>query len=233
VGSAGGAGGAGDGNSAGSAGDPGQTAGAGGEGGSKSGCTEDPNLLDIECQGGARAKVRPGSVELLFDDGSSLQSTSELGRAAFVDGERVWVSYTDKFEIDCPFCGGRTRQRIEVRASASGPLLTFGLSGQVAQPIPSSVLEEVFGAPLVSTPLCHQDLGADCIKVSRTQLDYTLGTIPQQRLPHGQVTSITNARGERLRVLLAQSSDISTRDPNCSDGRSPIDDSSFVATRLP
>jgi len=231
---AGGATGAGDGNSAGSAGDSGENGGSGGEASSKSGCTHDPNLPqpNAECRGLARTKVSATSVELVFDDGSGLRSTDELGIAAFVDGERVWVSYTDKFEFDCPFCGGRDRQSIEVRAGAAGQLLTFGLSGGIAQSPSSQIVNEIFGAALASTATCQRNFMFDCSNISRTQLDYTLSTTPAQVIPHGVVTSITSATGAHFQVLLARSLDTVTPVPNCADGRRPVADSSFVATRL-
>jgi hypothetical protein len=188
---------------------------------------------NVDCAGLASVDLdAAGDAKLTFDDGNALVSSALDVSAALLAHGAVWVSYLDSFAFDCPYCGGRTQRRLEVRAGAGGELLVFGVDGEIAQTVPKVVNDEVFGAPLEAVPQCEYEFDLDCSHVKRMPLDTVVKSTPEQTILHGVPSETTSAAGARFRVTIARSQDARSAIQGCNDGRTPPADTTFYAERL-
>jgi hypothetical protein len=175
--------------------------------------------------------VRRTQTGFIFDDGSTLTWTGAADGLPLPEtpaGAIPWVEYEEQYYSFCPFCGGYTRKAISILATEGGQVLYVGsTNGQ--PPVDPTML---FDAASEFEKKCDTaPYNFDCYTVVDHRFDVVIGTDPVQRIPYGELTSI-DVPGGSFDVFWSNADASGTHNPNCYDGRSPIDTNEFAALRV-
>jgi hypothetical protein len=214
----------------------------GGDGGSvKSGCARSSTavMYDVPaCSGNAIAHKQGDTLTLTFDDQSTLTwtpslVTSPIAPPKVVDGQSVWVTYSEQDHIMCPVCGAYTTAEIQIRTEQAGTLLWVARQGRILDDVSDTLVHELFGVGAREQALCTYTGQMDCHYVQSTLFDRVLETTPEQLIRHATVQRITTPKGQ-YEILWGHSIEVDVPSPIqlCLDGADPASETGFAASLL-
>ena len=220
-------------------GDPPDAEAGGGGSATLSGCRTfiQPGFItSTTCEGTAVVEAGGAGPTLTFDDGSRLiwDSTKIQTNAPLeleLDANSVWVSYSERQTVICPYCGSYSAQAITVREREDGKQLVVAQQGHRLDGLAGSALvRELFGVDSIARPRCSYFVTAHCYTYDRTEFDHALLTDPEQFIPGAELTRVTSENGD-YDVLWAHSEHANVQVVLCSDGPADATNAGFLAIR--
>jgi hypothetical protein len=204
--------------------------------GGPSGCTVTTQALgDTTCLG--VAQMRTGlAPELVLGDGSVFtwnpsRATVAVAPPKVDSGATVWLEYTKRTTVVCPFCGAFETVSLTLRRSQGGELIWMARESPRQDDITVDDARDLFGVSFSERGSCVSSFTGGCSKVRRTVYEHVLATTPERAIAPGTLERVVTPKGE-FEVVWTHSREVSNPIPLCADGPGVASDTAFAVSRL-